>query len=86
MTKKAKNEISDPARLVPPLRIKRRKGKSDILYYRWPNPEGGPGKQRFYGNIVGTGARRRECIDAAFAKFRVEYSAAVGTGDLAPIS
>ena len=80
MTKKAKNEIPDPARLVPPLRIKRRKGKSDILYYRWPNPEGGPGKQRFYGNIVGTGARRRECIDAAFAKFRVEYSAAVGTG------
>ena len=80
MTKKAKNEVSDPARLVPPLRVKRRKGKSDLLYYRWPNPDGGPGIQRFYGSIVGTGARRREGIDCAFAKFRVEYAAAAGTG------
>ncbi len=80
MTKKAKNEVPDPARLIPPLRIKRRKGKSDLLYFRWPHPDGGPGKQRFYGSLNGTGVRRRECIEQAFAKFRVEYAAAASTG------
>ena len=80
MTKTVKNEVPDPARLAPPLRVKRRKGKSDLLYFRWPNPDGGPGKQRFYVSIVGTGVRRRECIERAFAKFRVEYAAAAGSG------
>ena len=79
MTRKARNEVPDPARLIPPLRIKRRKWKNDLLYFRWPNPEGGPGKQRCSGSLNGTGVRRRECIEQAFAKFRLDYTAAAST-------